>query len=69
MMPKPVPPYSPVPSAPHVQAAVTRPHIMQWWIYCKCDICGPAADWQRPCSNGSRAPGWIDRYVAQHWHQ
>lgn len=63
------PPYAPVPSAPHVEAWAGVRGFKQWWIMCRCKVCGPSADWERPCSRPHMTNQWIERYVAQHWHR
>lgn len=41
----------------------------QWWILCRCTVCGPRENYVRPCSRPNKTPEWVNRYASMHAHR
>lgn len=61
-------PFQRIASTPYVEFAAGPDARGQWWISCRCRLCGPSENFLRPCSQPRRTMEWVGRYASMHGH-
>lgn len=59
--------FAPLPKRPYVEFAAGA-NGRQWWIHCRCRVCGPPGDYIKPCSWPARTNIIVGKYATLHQH-